>query len=92
MRVEAYQKISQIYQVQQAGKTSKANGKNKRDTLEISQMGKDYHVAKQAVSNSADIRYDKVNSIKEAMKSGTYNIDSKEVAEKLADSLYDYLV
>ncbi|BBF44948.1 negative regulator of flagellin synthesis [Lachnospiraceae bacterium KM106-2] len=92
MRVDAYNKISQLYQVQQTEKITKVNKKSTGDKLEISQMGKDYHVAKSAVNNAPDIRYDKVNKIKEAMKTGTYNVDMSEVAEKLADHMFDSLI
>ena len=89
MRIDAFNKISQLYSASQVKKTNKTTRKNTKDTLELSQTGKDYHVVKQAVQNESDIRMDKVNAIKESIASGTYNVSMKEVADKLVDSYYD---
>ena len=89
MRVDAFNKVSQIYQASSLKSSTKTAGSNFQDKLEISQVGKDYQVAKQAVLGISDVREDKVNDIKLRMESGTYNISSQEVADKLVESYFN---
>ncbi len=89
MRVDAYNKVSQLYQTNIANKTTKTKSTSSTDQVEISRIGKDYQLAKQAVANTADVRTDKVNDIKKRMEAGTYNISAEEVANKLVDSYFN---
>jgi len=89
MRVDAYNKVTQLYQTNATKKVAKTNSTSTTDQLEISRIGKDYQVAKQAVANTADIRTDKVNDIMKRMEAGTYNISSEEVSNKIVDSYFD---
>ena len=90
MRIDAYSKVSQIYQASSENKKSVQNAKEGyRDTFEISRIGRDLQVAKQAVSGAPDIREDKIAAIKAGIASGTYNISADEIAEKLVDSYFD---
>ena len=92
MRVDAYNKISQVYQTSAVKKTMKTAGAVTSDQLEISRTAKDYQVAKQAVANIQDVRTDKVNDIKNRIESGTYNINMEEVADKLVESYFEKLI
>ena len=83
MRIDAYNRVQQLY-----GKTSTTNLKKEKtrnfsDQLEISNTGKDIHVAKQAVKNSPDVREDVMASIKERLNAGTYQVNTDEFADKL---------
>lgn len=86
MRIDAYNQINQIYKisekvsVKQVGKTSQS------DSLELSQLGKDYQIAKKALANTPDIRQDKVDDVKKRMENGTYNVSNDDFAEKLLES------
>ncbi len=92
MRIDAYNKISQVYQTNAVQKTMKAAGTKAADQLEISRTAKDYQVAKQAIASTQDIRTDKINDIKSRMESGTYNISMEEVADKILDSYFEKLI
>lgn len=92
MRIEAFNKISQAYQTNSTKSTTKAANSSFRDKLEISQTGKDYQVAKQAVTATPDIREDKMNDIKQRMAAGTYNVNSQEVADKLVERYFNETV
>lgn len=92
MRVDAYNKISQVYQTSAVKKTAKAAGNTASDQLEISRTAKDYQVAKQAVAGTQDIRTDKVNDIKKRIESGSYNISMEEVADKMVESYFEKLI
>ncbi len=88
MRVDAYNKVNQLYQTSATKKVASTNKVSSSDSLVISQSGKDYQIAKQAVQNVPDVREDKVAQIKAAMASGTYNVTAEELADKLVDSYF----
>ena len=61
MRVEAYNSVAQIYKTNRAaGASAAAKTEKSRDQVEISSIGYDYQIAKQAVAEASDIREDKV--------------------------------
>lgn len=92
MRVDAINHVSQLYKPASTKKTDKAGEVGKKDAYEISQSAKDYQVAKKAVTEASDIREDKVADLKEALASGTYNVSSQEIAEKMVSSLFDFQI
>lgn len=55
----------------------------KMDELVLSNQGQTIRLATQAIRETPDIRSEKVNELKEAIKTGTYNVSGEEVAEKL---------
>ena len=85
MRIDAYNKINQMQSVSKINKVSKKGTVSQIDKLEISQAGKDYQVAKQAVKEASDIRVDLVNDIKERLANGTYNVSDEDFADKLLE-------
>lgn len=85
MRIDAFNKISEVYKASSTKSTTKTGNSSFRDMLEISQTGKDYQIARQIVARTPDIRETKINDIKERMEAGTYNVTIEDVANKLAD-------
>lgn len=86
MRIDAFNRVQQLY-----GKTSTTNLKKEKthsfsDQLQISSLGKDIQIAKQAVKNSPDIREDVTASIKADMDAGIYHVDSDKFAERLFEN------
>lgn len=92
MRVDAYNKIAQLYQTNAPKKVSGVSSVSAKDKVEISRVGRDYQVAKNAVQNASDVRTDKMNEIKKRMEAGTYDISANEVANKIVDSYYDTII
>ncbi len=92
MRVEAFNKVAQAYNLNSTKKTSQVNKIEQTDKLQISQFGKDYQIAKQAVANASDIREDRINDIKSRVSSGTYNITSEEFANKITNNYFNAIV
>ena len=85
MRIEAYNQVAQLYQTsntKNTSQTAKSNGMG-RDEVQISSTGRDFNVAKTAVSEAADIREDLVADIKAKIKSGTYEVSTDDFADKL---------
>ena len=87
MRIDAYNQIQQLYNNKKINKTEepKAAKRSFTDQLMLSSAGKEIQTAKQAVKNSPDVRQDLVNSIKEKMNNGTYEVDVNDFAEKIME-------
>lgn len=92
MRIDLIKQVDQIYRKASAKSNIASTKKTSSDRIEISSMGRDLQVAKKAVSEAEDVRWDKVNEIKRRMQSGTYNVSSEEVAEKMANSYFDTII
>ena len=88
MRIDGYQKISQLYNVQQSVTTSKTQESKfamGKDQLFISQTARDYQVAKNAVAEASDVREDKIAKLKASVQSGNYSVDPASFANKLLE-------
>lgn len=84
MRIDAYNQVNMIYAT--AGKTQmkkpvKTSGS--KDKLEISQLGRDYQIAKSAVTQADDVREDRIAALKEQYAAGRYNVSANKLAAKL---------
>jgi negative regulator of flagellin synthesis FlgM len=89
MRIDPFNKVSQLYKANNVKSTSKTKGSSLRDSLEISQVAKDYQVARQIVNRTPDVREDKIFEIKRRMETGVYNVSMEEVADKLVESFFN---
>ncbi len=87
MRIDAYMQVSQLYKANKPKGTAKKTTATATDSLEISEFGKDYQIAKKAAAEAPDVRADKVKDIMERMKAGTYNVSIEDVAAKMADRI-----
>lgn len=83
MRVEAYNKIEQVYRTNQSTRTREAARSGEKDALTISSAGRDYQTARQALSFVPDIREDRVRAIRESMAAGTYQVSADSFAAKV---------
>lgn len=85
MRIDGLNKVAELYKANSAKSTTKTKGSSFSDKLEISQVGRDYQIAKQVISRTPDVREATVNEIKQRMEAGTYNVTIQDVAEKLVE-------
>ncbi|MDR2889603.1 MAG: flagellar biosynthesis anti-sigma factor FlgM [Lachnospiraceae bacterium] len=85
MRIEAYNQVQQAYKTTYTGKTESVSNVSRADKVQISGIGKDITVAKQAVKNTPDVREDLVASIKERIKNGTYEVSAESFADKMLE-------
>ena len=83
MRIDAINRVSQLYQANSTKRVAKSSSVERFDSVQISQMGKDYQVAKAAVAATPDVRTDVVNDIKQRMQDGTYDVSMEMLADKL---------
>lgn len=87
MRIEAYTQVQQIYKRSALDKGQKKASPNVSDQLELSSMGRDYQIAKQAAAASADIREEITAPLKNSIQSGTYEVSTERFADKLLQNL-----
>ncbi len=88
MRIEAYNQVTQIYGNSRAAKLKNTESVKKNDEVQISRLGRDYQVAKQAVAEAPDIREDRVIQVRGRIASGNYKVDNGDFAAKLIEK-YD---
>ena len=93
MRIDAYNQVAQLYGVQGKFKTQKTSSVSApKDQVSISQAGRDFQVAKSAVSQASDIREDKVAQIKSMVDSGNYSVEPGDFASKLLEKYNNSLI
>ena len=83
MKINPYIQVQQAYSAQKAGNARKTGTVGRKDDLVISNIGREIQVAKQAVANAPDIRKDVTESIRAALKNGTYEVSGEAFADKL---------
>lgn len=86
MRISSMMQVSQIYNANATKNTTKTVSTGKKDQLELSALGKDYQVAKAAVSAASDVREDKVAALKVSMADGSYQVSTEDFANKLLEA------
>ena len=86
MRISSMMQVSQIYNANATKNTTKTASTGKKDQLELSALGKDYQVAKAAVSAASDVREDKVAALKASMADGSYQVSTEDFANKLLEA------
>lgn len=92
MRVENIQRVAQLYNSKNIKKSNKSADTDSLDQLEISQAGRDYQIAKNAVKEADDVREDLVNDIKKRMENGEYSISGNEFAAKVIDRYNQFMM
>lgn len=87
MRIDAYNQVAQVYGASKYNTKSATpqNADGQKDQISISQAGRDYQVAKNAVSEASDIREDEVARLKAKIQDGTYAVDAGAFAGKLLE-------
>lgn len=89
MRIDAYNQISQIYGVGKSKKTGRSGsitGADGMDQVSFSSVGRDMQIAKAALAKTPDVRQEKVDTLKAAIKNGTYEVSNESFAEKLVSA------
>lgn len=87
MKINGINKVNEIYKTNNNKKVNNQSSTSKKDSIAISQFGKDLQIAKDAVKNVSDIRMEKVSDIKKRIEAGTYNITAEQVADKILKRL-----
>lgn len=83
MRIEAYSQIQQIYNTNRTTKTQEKKNVRPTDQLQISSMGRDMQIAKEAARVASDIREEVTAPLKASIEAGTYHVSTESFADKL---------
>ncbi len=90
MRIEAYNQVSRVFGASRTSRVKGSGSTSKKDEVQISQFGRDYQVAKQAVAEASDVRADKVAALKSSIASGNYKVETGDFASKLIERYESY--
>ena len=84
MRIDSYMAVNQVYGPNGVKRSPYAQSASSvRDSVEISDFGNAYQVAKKAAQGTEPVREDRVAEIKEQLANGTYNVSNDDFASKL---------
>lgn len=88
MRIHNNMNVSNVLKaynknVSKIEKTSKATVQ--KDKIEISETAKDFNTAINAFKALPEVRQEKINELKAAIDSGSYNPSAEEVADKIIE-------
>lgn len=89
---EALKVYNQKTQTRRIDDVKKAGSVMGSDKVTLSTEGREIQAIRQKIAESPEIREAKVAELREAIKSGTYNVSGEEIAEKmLSRNLLDNL-
>lgn len=83
MRIETFTQVQQLYNVKKPAKAQDKARVTSSDQIQISSIGKDIQIAKNAVAAADDIREELTAPIKAGIANGTYQVSGESFAEKL---------
>lgn len=67
----------------EGAKYSSVSSSTEASTVSVSSKAKDIQKANEIAKSSPEIRSEKIDRIAKQIKSGTYHVDSKDIAEKM---------
>ena len=76
--------FNNIYKMDKIKNYNNYKNKNKTDTLEISELGK--YLSK-VNSKEETMDMEKINKLKKQIESGTYKVNSRDLAKKIIEKL-----
>ena len=85
MRIDAYAQVQQLYSTKKTHKITSDAKTGHRDQLQISSKGKDIQVAKQALQLAPDVRPEVAAAVKNAIKSGEYEVSAESFASRVLE-------
>ena len=83
MRIESYTQVQQLYNTKKPAKLQGGSKLTASDQIQISSIGKDIQIAKNAVAAAEDIREELTAPLKAGIANGTYQVSGESFAEKL---------
>jgi negative regulator of flagellin synthesis FlgM len=78
---------SKVSRTKAGGKTPEPQAVKSSDRVDISSQGKKVAELMAVIDQLPEVRTDKINEVKEAILAGTYQVDSKKIAQKLLNEL-----
>jgi len=90
MRVDNVYSAYKIYNTNGAGRQRRAGSVSgqQQEAFTMSVQAGDYNIARKAVSQISDVRWDRVEALQTQIESGSYNVSPAMVADKILRSAY----
>lgn len=84
-------KIQGIYEKQRnLGRVDKTGAvSSKKDVVSISGQAKDFQTVLRALKDVPDIRTEKINELEQKYQAGSYDVDGRDVADKVIANVFD---
>lgn len=83
--------VNKAMQIYNKTKSEKVNNtkevKKPKDELQLSDKAKEYQIAMKAFKKLPEVREDLVNTLKDEINQGKYNVSGKEIADKIIESI-----
>jgi negative regulator of flagellin synthesis FlgM len=84
MRIANIQAAYNAHQINRTNPTGRTNAAGRpADSVSISAVASDYATALRAISAAPDTREGLVNSIRDMIAGGTYNVSDREIADRI---------
>lgn len=87
MRIEAYKQVHQIYKNTKMDVSRKTSGISSADQLQLSSTGRDYQIAKQALSSVPEVREEVIAPLKKKIQDGSYEVSTDSFVNKLLQKM-----
>ena len=87
MKIDKTNKLLQVYNNMGQKKVSTNKNRFRRDEINFSERAMDYQFAIKKLKDVPEMRMEKVNKIKEQIKSGNYNVEGKKIVEKIYENV-----
>jgi negative regulator of flagellin synthesis FlgM len=85
---DLYSKVQEVTENKKAEKQQDAQKPDdEKDKISLSGQSKEVSELKAAIDQLPDVRTDKVDALKKAIDTGSYNIDSKKIAQKILEEI-----
>lgn len=85
---DLYNKTQEVTEKKEADKKLDVQKPDQeKDRISLSGQAKEISELKAAINELPDIRTDKVDAVKQAIDTGTYNIDPKKIAAKILEEI-----
>lgn len=88
MKINKTDRVLQIYNNLNTSKVNQNRNKPNKDEIKLSEKAIDYQFAINKLREVPEMRMDKVNKLKEAIQSGSYNIEGRKIVEKIYQDIH----
>lgn len=87
MKINKMDKALQVYNKVEMNKTKATKAKMGKDEIKFSDRAMDYKFGMEKIKELPEMRMDKVEKLKEEIKSGNYNITGRQIVDKIYENL-----
>lgn len=87
MKINKTDKVLQTYNNIRQKKVSRNKNTFGKDEIKFSEKAVDFQFAINKLKEVPDIRMEKVDKLKQEIKSGNYNVEGKKIVEKIYENI-----